>query len=392
MTIYKRNDIYWYDFRVAKKRWRGSTGEINKRKAQVFHDDLQARKKREALGLEVTITTNGGTRTIFQTIDEYLNWSKTQNRNSTYGLKLALWNGGKFKKVHSLKDAIGDGPLHTINATHIDKIRSVGKKRGLNDTSINRHTYNFKNFVSWACDQKYLHVNPVHHVRSLKVEEREPVTIADKDFTRIMNHVPVWLREIFWVDWMIGVRLSNLIKLRYHQINLEDQYIEFPPSEMKKGRTARITIKHLPELIEFFRIRKLAHPLGDYVWPSSKPAKNNLGVRIEKHYDPSYVSRCFSAAAEDLGIKVKPYECTFHSIRHTFATRWAEDGMDLVDLGKMLSHRNIASTQRYVHVEDQITQDNAVKKIVRRRKDPGLYLGADTKSPHHEGACDPCIS
>ena len=260
MAIYKRNDTYWYDFRVAKKRWRGTTGEVNKRKAQAFHDDLKARKNREALGLEVPIKKTG--RTIFKMIDEYLDFCQTQNRNSTMRQKYALWN--------CLKETVGDGPLHTIHADHIDKIRNAGKKNGLKDTTINQHTSNFKNFVRWACDQKYLNVNPVHHVRSLKVEEREPVVIADKDFTRIMNHVPVWLREIFWVDWMIGVRLANLIKLRYNQINLEEQYIEFPPSEMKKGHTARITIKHLPQLGEFFRIRKLAHPLDEYVWPSNR--------------------------------------------------------------------------------------------------------------------------
>ena len=53
--IYKRGAVYWYEFRIAKIRHRGSTGLKNKRAAQEFHDDLQARKKREANGLEVQI-------------------------------------------------------------------------------------------------------------------------------------------------------------------------------------------------------------------------------------------------------------------------------------------------------------------------------------------------
>ena len=42
--IYKRGEFWWYEFRVAKIRYRGSTKSKKKRNAQEFHDDLKELK------------------------------------------------------------------------------------------------------------------------------------------------------------------------------------------------------------------------------------------------------------------------------------------------------------------------------------------------------------
>jgi integrase len=355
MAIYKRNNTYWYDFRVAKVRHRGSTGEVNKRKAEAFHEDLKARKKREAKGLEVTITSN---QTIHQTMDEYLEFCKQENRASTYESKRQMFCGGKTRRFKTrgkpIKELVPDAPLQTINADHIDLIRNGCQTQ--EKSTINRYCDNFKKFVAWATERKYFQLNPVQHVRSLTVPKKEPEVISDVDFQKIMGAVPMWLREIIWVDWLIGVRLSNITKLRYDQVNLKGKYIAFKPEDMKKGTSVRIDLEDLPELLEWFRVRRTAHPFEDYVWPSPRGGR----VTGAKHYDPAYVGRRFTEQAAELGIK-----CTFHTIRHTFATRWAEWGMDLLSLGTLLSHKNINSTKIYSHVEDLHAQRLAKKKVVR---------------------------
>ena len=82
--IYKRGEIYWYDFRVNKQRHRGSTGLKSKRAAQEFHEDLKERKKREARGLETTITSD---KKLYATVDEYLKHAKIHLRPTTVKMK-----------------------------------------------------------------------------------------------------------------------------------------------------------------------------------------------------------------------------------------------------------------------------------------------------------------
>ena len=131
MAIYKRNDIYWYDFWVAKKRERGSTGHVNKRKAQAFHDDLKARKKREANGLEVPIINK---LTIYEALDLYLADPEliASCRASSLLTKRHVWLGGdrvnrpKKKGSLVLKDIIKDAPpayalTHTYSRYYPDQ-------------------------------------------------------------------------------------------------------------------------------------------------------------------------------------------------------------------------------------------------------------------------------
>ena len=40
---------------------------------------------------------------------------------------------------------------------------------------------------------------------------------------------------------------------------------------------------------------------------------------------------------------------TFHDLRHTFATRFAQAGVDLYKISKLLGHKDIKMTQRYSH-------------------------------------------
>ncbi|HXY55655.1 MAG TPA: tyrosine-type recombinase/integrase [Nitrospirota bacterium] len=40
---------------------------------------------------------------------------------------------------------------------------------------------------------------------------------------------------------------------------------------------------------------------------------------------------------------------TFHDLRHTFATRLAQAGIDLHKIAKLLGHKDIKMTQRYSH-------------------------------------------
>ena len=364
MAIYKRGEVYWYDFRVAKKRERGSTGEINKRKAEAFHEDMKSRKKREANGLEVPIINK---LTIYEALDLYLSDPEliASCRASSLLTKRHVWLGGdrvnrpKKKGSLVLKDIIKDAPLHTLGDKNVDDIIRISGQHGAKISTVNSRIAQLKAFSKWCSKKKHLAYDPLADSGKLEQPEQAHKLIGDDDLQRLFASVPTWLREIIWVDWQVGARLSNIVGLRYDQVDYDNACLVFTPDEMKKGKAVRIDLE--PVLVDWFRIRQLAHPDETYVWPS--PYKDKA------HYAAQHVSQTFSVHARRLGLN-----CTFHSIRHTFATRWAEDGMDLPALGKLLSHRSLASTQIYVHVEDLHVQRQAKKKITRTRKAPELRL------------------
>ena len=47
--------------------------------------------------------------------------------------------------------------------------------------------------------------------------------------------------------------------------------------------------------------------------------------------------------------RAKIEDFRFHDLRHTFATRLAQAGVDLYKIAKLLGHKDIKMTQRYSH-------------------------------------------
>ena len=60
---------------------------------------------------------------------------------------------------------------------------------------------------------------------------------------------------------------------------------------------------------------------------------------------PSNLRRAFYNALKKAGIE----DFKFHDLRHTFATRLAQKGVDLYKIAKLLGHEDIRMTQRYAH-------------------------------------------
>ena len=82
-------------------------------------------------------------------------------------------------------------------------------------------------------------------------------------------------------------------------------------------------------------------------WRTGEPAKNSS-------YDTHLYKLC-----DEAGIK----RFCMHALRHTYATRAIESGMQPKVLQKLLSHASIQTTMdRYVHVTDE-AMDQAAKQF-----------------------------
>ena len=67
--------------------------------------------------------------------------------------------------------------------------------------------------------------------------------------------------------------------------------------------------------------------------------------REGKRFDCGWVWKSFSSLAKNVGIE----DFHFHDLRHTFATRLAQRGVDLYKISKLLGHVNITMTPRYAY-------------------------------------------
>lgn len=79
--------------------------------------------------------------------------------------------------------------------------------------------------------------------------------------------------------------------------------------------------------------------------------------------------------------RAKIEDFRFHDLRHTFATRLAQAGVDLYKIAKLLGHKDIKMTQRYSHhypesLRDGVEVLDKVTTVLQQSNEKGATLNA----------------
>lgn len=135
-----------------------------------------------------------------------------------------------------------------------------------------------------------------------------------------------------------GMRAGEIFSLDWEHVDIETNLIYVVDTKSGRNRTAYMTDR----VKDMFR--RLPRGKG-LVFPS------NTGVRIGQ------ISKTFDRAVEGLGFNKEVLDrrkkATFHSLRHTFASRLVQSGVNLYVVKELMGHSTLALTERYSHVNDE---------------------------------------
>ena len=134
-----------------------------------------------------------------------------------------------------------------------------------------------------------------------------------------------------------GLRLSEVLALKLDDVTLNDRSgsLLVRQGKGKKERTVALAKEARAALRAYLNVRpKMAQTEVLFVSRSWQP----LGSRD--------VQRLITEARRRAGIQKK---VTPHMLRHTFATRFLQNGGDVATLASLLGHTNVATTTRYLH-------------------------------------------
>jgi integrase/recombinase XerD len=136
------------------------------------------------------------------------------------------------------------------------------------------------------------------------------------------------------------LRVSEIVSLETHQVNLEGDYL----SVRGKGSKVRLVPfgKWAKEkLLEYLKTVRPKLAKGRttaylFITRSAKPLTRQGFWKLLRRY----------ALAAGIEHRVTP-----HVLRHSFATHLLEGGADLRSVQSMLGHSDISTTQIYTHVQ-----------------------------------------
>jgi integrase/recombinase XerD len=138
-----------------------------------------------------------------------------------------------------------------------------------------------------------------------------------------------------------GLRVSELINLTHHHINLNEEYVRI------RGKGNKERILPIGEVaIDFLtQYAKDARPLLLKKGQVNGYFLSNRGAPMTRQ-NFFYLLKAYTLKA-NIDKPLSP-----HSLRHAFATHLVQNGADLRSVQLMLGHSDISTTQLYTHIQN----------------------------------------
>ena len=153
--------------------------------------------------------------------------------------------------------------------------------------------------------------------------------IDDKKLTLILSNCPHTpkgreLHLAIRIGYYSGLRLSEILNLKTNDFNIDKNVRITTLGKGNKTVTAFLPVTFKSEVESF----------------------KELTINM------TYVETTYSRILKRLGLI-----STFHSLRHSFATRLLKQGIAVQDVQKLLNHESIITTEKYLHVTFELKND-----------------------------------
>ena len=170
---------------------------------------------------------------------------------------------------------------------------------------------------------------------NLKREKKLPVILSKEEIeslisaTKNINH-----RLIIQVGYSAGLRISEIINLKWSDIDFDRNIIHLKRAKGKKDRIVMLSQKVKESLLTLNERKQ------GFVFITNRNGK----------YTQRTIQKIIENAAKKAGIikKVTP-----HTLRHSFATHLLENGTDIRYIKDLLGHSNISTTLIYTKVSNK---------------------------------------
>ncbi len=238
-------------------------------------------------------------------------------------------------------------PIASIKRSHIRQYLSFLHEKGLSKRTVARHLASLRSLFRHGQKQQWIQEDPMALMENPKVNKTIPSTLTYPQIERLLNQPdPSTLfgmrdKTILELFYSSGIRLSELVGLNRQDIDTDPCWM----SIRGKGRKERV-VPITPQAAHWI-IQYTSHI--EYPRDSSALFLNKWGSRISGRS----VDRLFKKYLHMSGLVGS---ITPHSIRHTIATHWLENNMNLKVIQEILGHSSPSTTTLYAKVSPQLSK------------------------------------
>ena len=361
-NIHKRKDGRW-EARYIKDRKNGKA-VYHSVYAKTYSEVKAKLKNCIAKEKDSKIEKTSKKMTFDDVFQEWLKYKQNFIKQSSYNKYFNLY-GSYISDV--LKDTYLDEISNSTFQEAVISIMNLKNKRTkqkLSTSTVRGIVYVIKSVILFAQKQGYIKAFclqidiPNNQTKNIQALTKEEQNILEFHAKLKLDTISLAVLICLYT----GLRVGEVCALRWEDIDLNNKYIVVNKTvqriqQIQVPYRATKTILTVTPPKTDKAIRKI--PISSVLYSIlSKYYEQNY--RGDKHYvltncngdmiDPCSIQYKF----KELIKKLKLTSITFHGLRHTFATRCIELGMDIKTLSEILGHSNVSTTMNiYVHSTEQ---------------------------------------
>lgn len=242
-----------------------------------------------------------------------------------------------------ISPVIKDIPLREICYSHIEEII-----KNMNDNSLAKRSIKYALSV---ISQVWTYARDKDVINTESPTKKFPIGTLDNERTRFLTKDEakslidelgkhsIDVRDMATLSLLCGLRAGEIFKLKWSDVDLENETILLRGTKSGKSRYAYIVKDVKSMLIE--RKKRMVN-IDDHVFPTSSGV---LRTRVSKTFRKVVKSLGFNDGIDD-----RRQHVVFHTLRHTFASWLAQHGTSLFSVQNLMGHSEYRMTQRYAHL------------------------------------------
>jgi len=270
---------------------------------------------------------------------EYLDYQKNIR-------KIKSWERTETILVNLIK-FFGNKKLNEITANKIDNYKKARLDSMIAPATVIRELAELRHLFYLAEKwERFFGKNPVAKAGLITINNQRDRVLNLEEEKNLLECSEPYLKAIIIGAINTALRKSEIINLKWSDVNLETNLITLQHSITKNNKTRMVPIN--ATLRKVLLSQKLKSGGNDYVFLSS------LNRPYKRH---DSLNRAFKLALKKANIK----DFRFHDLRHTSASRMADSGVSVIAISKILGHQNIQTTMRYSHPDSSLIE--AVKSL-----------------------------
>lgn len=219
-----------------------------------------------------------------------------------------------------------------ITMSDIDDYIIAARRNGKKPTTTNRELAAISGIYNYFMRQGLMKENPCKYESRSKIKEALPNTIPSNELAMAFIHADGWAAIMIGILATTGIRIQELLDLRWQDIDWNEETLRING----KGNKQRIVYcRH--DVLEMLKPYKGKRQwVGKIFGIDQREARAILYKALKPYCSVEHLSP--------------------HVIRHTLATEMAKNGANVTTIAKILGHRDIRTTQKYIDMTQMQVQ------------------------------------